>query len=254
MIFPAKILFLTTFIYLLLVYPNSQVEKTTIHLIGDSTMANKEGTPEENPERGWGQVLSQFFDSSIEVINYAINGRSTKSFISEGRWKEVCQNLKKGDYVLIQFGHNDQKNNDPSRYTNPTGSYYYNLKKFVVESREKGATPILLTSIVRRSFNENGTLEDTHGIYPLMVRQLANDLNVDFIDHLYLTEKIVSELGPDKSKRIYLWVNPGEYQRFPDGKQDDTHLNLDGANLYSKLVASELSKLNIKLKNHIKFK
>lgn len=239
---------------LLMLLPDYQSDNITIHLIGDSTMAEKDGTAEQNPERGWGQVLSQYFDSAVTVKNYAKNGRSSRSFISEGRWKEVYDNLQEGDFVLIQFGHNDQKINDPSRYSNPSGGYYHNLKKFVDEARIKGGTPILLTSIVRRKFNEFGTLEDTHGLYPIIVRQLATDEEVLLIDHLYLTEKIVAEMGPEESKKIYLWVQPGQFEKFPEGKEDDTHLNLDGANLYSKLVATELKKFKTTLKNHINIK
>ncbi|MEC8884315.1 MAG: rhamnogalacturonan acetylesterase, partial [Bacteroidota bacterium] len=143
----------------------SAQEKPTLYLIGDSTMADKKN-PEENPEHGWGQVLPELLNDAIEVSNHAVNGRSSKSFITEGRWETVLETLKKGDFVFIQFGHNDQKFKDSTRYTNPFTQYRYNLERYVKETREAGATPILMSSIVRRKFNEHGTLEDTHGNYP----------------------------------------------------------------------------------------
>ncbi len=212
----------------------------TLYLIGDSTMANKPGSIEENPERGWGQALQQYFEPEVRISNHAVNGRSSRSFIDEGRWQTVLESLKAGDFVLIQFGHNDQKFKDPKRYTNPTGAYLHNLKRFIRETREKGATPVLLTSIVRRKFNEFGTLVDTHGIYPLIVRQVAQEEQILLIDHLYHTEKIVQEWGAERSKELYVWVEPGKYAKLPDGKKDDTHLSKKGADLYAKIVAEQL--------------
>src|SRR4051794_25891447 len=119
--------------------------RTTVYMIGDSTMADRP-TPERNPYRGWGQMLPQFLDDSVAVRNFAVNGRSTKSFIDEGRWTAVLAQLQPGDYVIIQFGHNDEKREDPARYTDPNGSYRDNLRRFVEETRAKGATPILCTS------------------------------------------------------------------------------------------------------------
>ena len=150
-------------ILLLLIATNCASQQLTIYSIGDSTMANKKN-PEENPEHGWVQVLPQFFNNYIKIDNRAVNGRSTRSFINENRWDSIHKYLNKGDYVLIQFGHNDQKIKDPKRYTNPHTAYRNNLIRFITETREKGATLILLSSIVRRNFNKEGTLVDTHGV------------------------------------------------------------------------------------------
>ena len=152
-----------------------------VYLVGDSTMADKP-TPETNPERGWGQLLPHFFDEHVAIHNHAVNGRSTKSFIDEGKWGAVEHALKPGDYVFIQFGHNDEKVEDSARYAAPYTAYRKNLERFVAETRAKGATPILFTPIVRRKFNAQGTLEDTHGAYPLVVREVARDLNVALVD------------------------------------------------------------------------
>lgn len=224
------------------VFETEQAPQLTIHLIGDSTMADKPGTPDENPERGWGQLLHTFFTDEIAVRNYAVNGRSSKSFIDEGRWDEVMNQLRAGDYVFMQFGHNDQKHADPKRYTNPWTSYRRNLEKFIQDSRSKGAIPVVLSSIVRRKFNEAGTLIDTHGVYPFVAREAAENLEAIFIDMQLMTEELVMDLGVEKSKEIYLWVPAGKYDKFPDGREDNTHLTLHGATTYAGLVATAIEK------------
>jgi len=229
-------------------------EVPTIYLIGDSTMAERKEPVIVNPERGWGQALSAFFAEAVQIENHAVNGRSTRSFIEEGRWEVVLEKLAPGDFVLIQFGHNDQKYKDPKRYTNPTTAYYNNLRRFVEEARQKGATPVLLTPIVRRKFNEHGTLTDTHGIYPLIVRQLAEEEEVLFIDHLSKTEAFVFEQGNEASKPYYVWVPAGKYAKFPDGKQDDTHLSAQGAPVFARMVVEELGKLDATLNKYIVIK
>ncbi|MCB0533595.1 MAG: rhamnogalacturonan acetylesterase [Saprospiraceae bacterium] len=224
----------------------------TLFLIGDSTMADKPGTPEENPERGWGQLLPEYFEETLIIKNHAVNGRSTRSFLDEGRWATVLDALQPGDYVFIQFGHNDQKENDPKRYTNPYTAYRRNLEKYVRESREKGANPVLLSSIVRRKFNENGTLIDTHGPYPLVTRMVAKDMDVPFIDLQLKTEDFVAALGPDSSKSVYLWLEPGAYARYPEGKQDDTHLNPAGARAFAGLAVEGIRELGLPLAEYLK--
>ena len=226
-------------VIVLLVSLNATAQKPTIYLIGDSTMANKKN-PEENPEHGWGQVLPEFFNDKISIDNRAVNGRSTKSFIDEGRWDSILKTLKKDDYVFIQFGHNDQKVKDPKRYTNPHTSYRNNLVKFVLEAREKGAIPVLFSSIVRRSFNEYGTLEDTHGVYPLEVRLVAQDYKVPFIDLQYLTEKLEISYGVEDSKKLHLHFEAGEHAFYPEGKHDNTHLSKFGAIKVAEMATREL--------------
>lgn len=218
---------------------NEKMGNITIHSIGDSTMANKP-IPDENPERGWGQLLPQFLTDGITLKNHAVNGRSTRSFIDEKRWDSVYQQLKKGDYVFIQFGHNDQKDNDPDRYTNPHTAYRHNLIRFVKESREKGAIPILFTSIVRRNFNEQGTLVDTHGDYPLEVRLVAKDHDIPLIDLQYLTEQLEESYGVEGSKKLHLHYAIGDIPYYPEGIEDDTHLSIFGATEVAKLAAKEL--------------
>ena len=226
-------------------------EKPTLYLIGDSTMANKKD-PEKNPEHGWGQMLPQLMNTDIVIENHAVNGRSTKSFIDEKRWQTVKNKLKPGDFVFIQFGHNDQKIQDSTRYTNPLTGYRYNLEKFVRETREKGAEPLLMSSIVRRKFNAFGVLEDTHGTYPLIVRMVARDLDVPFIDMQWLTEQLEVKYGPDASAQLHLHYKPGEVAYYPQGRDDDTHLSKKGATLVATLALQEINRQHLALKKYIR--
>lgn len=211
----------------------------TIHAIGDSTMATKPN-PEANPERGWVQMLPEFVTDNVSIKNHAVNGRSTRSFIDEGRWDAVYNQLEKGDYVFIQFGHNDQKDNEPKRFTNPHTGYRQNLIRFIKDSRDKGAIPVLFTSIVRRNFNEHGVLVDTHGSYPLEVRLVAQEYDVPLIDLQSLTEKLEESYGVEDSKKLHLHYQPNEIPYYPEGKEDDTHLSVLGATEVVKLAIKEL--------------
>lgn len=239
------------YLFLLLVVFSVSAQKITIYGIGDSTMADKV-KPNENPEHGWLQVFPQFVTKDVKIINKAVNGRSTKSFIDQHRWDSIYKVLKKGDYVFIQFGHNDEKQEDSTRYTNPHTSYRHNLIRFIKESREKGAIPILFSSIARRNFNEKGTLIPTHGEYTLEVRMIAQQYNVPFVDLENYSEQLEIAYGPEKSKELHLHFKPGENPYYPNGKDDDTHLSLKGASEISKIVASELKFLYLKISKFVK--
>jgi lysophospholipase L1-like esterase len=209
--------------------------------------------PNENPEKGWCQVLPSFFDlTKIDIDNRAVNGRSTRSFIDEKRWESVYTSLKKGDYVFIQFGHNDEKVADSTRYTNPHTAYRYNLIRFITETREKGAIPILFSSIARRNFNEKGVLIGTHGDYPLETRLVAQEYQVPFIDLEYFSEMLEQTYGPEKSKELHLHFKSGEHPYYPEGKADDTHLSLKGATAIAKIVVRELRSKDVGIiKNYL---
>lgn len=226
-------------------------QKPVLFLIGDSTMANKEN-PDKNPEHGWGQVLPQFFTAGIEIQNHAVNGRSSKSFRTEGRWDQVEKQLKKGDFVIIQFGHNDQKIKDSAKFTNPYTQYRANLERYVRETRAKGAIPILMTSIVRRNFNENGVLIDTHKEYPLVVRIVSSEMKVAFVDMQLLTEQLEISYGPENSKQLHLHYKKGENLYYPEGKEDDTHLSEPGAEAIARLAVKSMKTLKIGLEKYIK--
>jgi lysophospholipase L1-like esterase len=218
----------------------------TIHLAGDSTMADKR-EPERNPERGWGQMLHLFFMEEVRIVNHAVNGRSTKSFLDEGRWTRLTESLKPGDYVFIQFGHNDQKENDPARYGNAYSGYRRNLERMVGDCRDRGAFPVLMSSIVRRKFNEQGTLVDTHGPYPFVARMVAQAMDVPFIDLQQQTEDLVSGLGPGLSAGLYMILEPGESEMYPEGRTDNSHLNVQGATEVARMVAASVKELDLPL-------
>lgn len=222
----------------------------TLHLVGDSTMADKPD-PGRNPERGWGQMLHFYFNDQVVVRNHAVNGRSTKSFLDEGKWNRVAGEIRPGDYVFIQFGHNDQKSHDPARYANAYSSYRRNLERMVAESRELGAHPVLLSSIVRRQFNDQGTLEDTHGPYPYVVRTEAARLGVPFIDLQQKTEDLVSGLGPVRSAPLYKILEPGENEMYPGGVTDNTHLSVSGAMEVAGMVAESIRELGLPLTRYL---
>ena len=241
MILPLGVLFNLAF--------NTQ-SNPTIYMIGDSTMANKEDN--KRPETGWGQVLHNYFSEEVHIENHAKNGISSKSFYDEGLWKLVKDKLKPGDYVFIQFGHNDSKDHDPKRFTVPATGYRQQLVRYVEQTRSKGAHPILLSSIVRRSFNEHGVLVDTHGLYPIVVREVAVSYHVPFIDLQLISEQMVLKLGQEKSKNMFLWLMPGENINYPAGVKDNTHLNINGANRISKAVVKEIKQMKFGLSQYIK--
>jgi lysophospholipase L1-like esterase len=220
-----------------------------IFLIGDSTMADKPSIG--NPERGWGQVFPLFFHPGTVVENHARNGRSTKSFINEGRWETVVSRLRPGDYVLIQFGHNDAKKQDPSRYAEAHTGYKANLQKFIRESRSKEAHPILITPVVRRRFDAEGNFYDVHGDYPAVVREVGESEAVPVIDLHRRSMELLKRLGPERSKELFLWVKPRVFSALPDGKQDDTHFCWRGAAEMAALVADELKSQNLPLAQHL---
>lgn len=232
------LLFLALFTGLVgLAAPQSQ--PITLHLIGDSTMANKPIIP-ANPERGWGQMLPMYFKETVHVENYAQNGRSSKSFIAEGRWDKVLAALQPGDFVLIQFGHNDEKTNDVKRGTAPFGEYTTNLVRFIRETREHQAIPILATSTARRKFDAAGNLIDTHGDYPKAVRLVAADQHAPLLELCTATEKLLQQLGPDSSKRLFDWIPAGEFAADAKKLEDDTHFNAYGASRVCDLAVAEI--------------
>jgi len=237
-------------IFLILFVIQAGVNKIPVlYLIGDSTMADKEKL--YLPERGWGQLLPQLFTNEIIIENHAKNGRSTRSFIYEGRWDSVYNKLHEGDFVIIQFGHNDGSITKTERYATPV-EYEYNLRKFIKETRQKKAVPILATSIVRRNFDENNHFTDTHGEYPDIVRKIAADINVPLLDMHKKSMELVSDLGSEKSKELYLHIDPNKYDSLPDGKIDNTHFSNYGALEMAKIAASEIKMKVPELANFLK--
>ena len=202
-------------------------ELPSIYLAGDSTVCDYK--PEQAPMTGWGQALKDFCRPGVQVVNLAAGGRSTKSFQTEGRWKKLVDSLKPGDFVFIQFGHNDQKKNVPYLYAEAETDYRANLETFVRDIRAKKATPILCTPVSRRHFSSNGEFRQSHGDYPKVVREVAKQEKVALIDLTDFTEKLFRAAGPENSKKYLTIVAPGEYPGYPKGAKDNTHYSYLGA-------------------------
>lgn len=222
-------------------------KKIKIFLAGDSTMSNKE--TKAYPETGWGMPFVYFWDSSVTVINRAKNGRSTKTFISEGLWKSIYNEAGKGDYVFIQFGHNDESKAKVERYTTPD-EYKDNLRKFVNEARSKKAIPVLLTPVSRRKFKDGKAVE-THEEYSPLVKEVAAELNVPLIDLDAKSRELYQQFGEENSRLLFLQLAPGEHPNYPQGKTDNTHFNELGARKIAEIVLSEIKALNPDLKDRI---
>ncbi len=231
-------------------------QKITIFSIGDSTMASysKEYLSlfgDNYPIRGWMQVIDKFFNKDVEIINSALSGYSSKSFKSTGQWQKVLDKIQPGDYVFIQFGHNDAKS-DTVRHTNPQTTFRQNIINYVTETKSKGGIPILFTSVPRRVFTDDGILKDTHGQYVTVVRDIALELNVPLIDMNKSISNLLNTLGPEDSKKLYLYIQPGIYKKLPDGKKDDTHFCEYGATKLAELAVQELKKSNLPIGKNIK--
>lgn len=215
----------------------------TVHFAGDSTMADK---PElDYPERGWGQAFRELVRPPWRFVNYAANGRSTKSFRTLGHWDLLRSQLKPGDWVVIEFGHNDEKKDDPLRYTDPATGYPANLRQFISEVRARGAHPVLATPVVRRDWDAAGHLRDSHGAYLAAVREVAAGEHVPLLDMEAVTRRLVTGLGPEDSKKLFLILAPGENPRLPEGKTDNTHAVEKGARLTAELAAQEMRRLGL---------
>ena len=230
---------------------NSGEEKDTctIFIAGDST-AQTYKEEKHGLIKGWGQMLSLYLDESVIIDNRAIGGRSTKTFIEEGRWDKLINDVSPGDYVMIQFGHNDTSTR-PERHASPK-LYEENIKKFINDVISKEATPILLTSIVMRTFKEGNLVDDRLKSYPAIVRKIAKELNVSLIDINTISRDFILLLGDEKSKEYYRWIEPGIDPFKPDGFKDDTHMMEKGAMQVAFFIAEELSKLNLPISKHVK--
>ena len=238
--------FFKVFLILVITIMLFSFQKKTIKLFmaGDSTMSIKK--VEKYPETGWGMPFAKMFNETVQVENRAANGRSTRTFISEGKWKAIVDEAAEGDYVMIQFGHNDESKEKEDRYTSPE-DYKKNLELFVNEVRSKKAIPILLTPIVRRRFDKEGKFYDVHGVYPNLVREVAHEKQVLLLDLQKSTEAYLTKIGKDESKKMFLQLDSAQHINYPKGVKDDTHLNEYGAQVVAQMVMEELEKLNTEL-------
>lgn len=213
-----------------------QKKKIKLFIAGDSTASIKD--VKAYPEHGWGMPFVYFWDSTVTVVNKAKNGRSTSSFQTEGLWKSIMDEASEGDYVFIQFGHNDEV---PTKKTATTPEQFKsNLKKFVTETREKKAIPVLLTSMARRKFDSTGKIVGTHDEYMKITRAVATEEKVVLLDMDVLTQQLYQQFGPENSALLFMQLKPGEHPNHPKGKNDNTHFNEFGARLVAQLVLKEI--------------
>lgn len=229
-----------------IIAPIAAQEIPKVYMIGDSTMANKPLTPAQ-PERGWGQLLPLYWKHPEAIHNHAKNGRSSKSFRAEGLWSPIVEKLLPGDWVVIQFGHNDEKKESPDRYTDPQNTFRDELRRYVDEARQKGAHPILATPIVRRRFDGEGKWFDTHGDYPEAVRTVAKETNTPLLELHMRTQELVIRYGEARSKSLFLWIDKDLFPSLPEAKKDDTHLSAEGASRVCEMAIEEMRRLQLPL-------
>ncbi|PTQ97000.1 lysophospholipase L1-like esterase [Mucilaginibacter yixingensis] len=224
-----------------------QPQHITVWLAGDSTMADKQ--VKEFPETGWGMPFKAFFDSTVTVRNIARNGRSTKSFLKEGSWKIITDGMKAGDYVLIQFGHNDEVPTKKNA-TTPT-EFHDNLLRFITEARAKQAIPVLITPVARRNFDKDGKVEGTHEAYSTIIRKLAVEAKCPLIDLDSESKGLLQQFGVENSKFLYNYIEAGDNPNYPQGRHDNTHFSEMGARRMAQIVLNDIKKLNLDLKDRI---
>lgn len=219
----------------------------TAYLIGDSTVCNYSSS--YSPRTGWGQVFPSHFKTTLAISNKALSGRSSKSFYDEGAWTPIRNVLKSGDYVFIQFGHNDEKTTDPARYTEPYTTYQQYLSIYIDNARAKGAIPILVTPVERNSWS-NGMIRATHGSYPAAMRALASAKGVPLIDLTAGSTARFNSFGQTYTTwNIFLNLTAGQYANYPNGNTDNTHFQLNGAKIVAQLVVGAIrSSSNAQLK------
>jgi lysophospholipase L1-like esterase len=210
---------------------------TTAYLIGDSTVSVYSSN--YYPRNGWGQVFQNYFQPTLVVNDKASSGRSSKSFYDEGKWTPIQSALVAGDYVFIQFGHNDEKS-DPTLHTDPYTTYQQYLSIYIDGARAKGAIPILVTPVERNSWS-NGTIAPTHGNYPDAMLKLASSKGVALIGLTAGSTARYISLGQTYTTwNVFLNLTPGQYPNYPNGNTDNTHFQQNGATIIAQLVVGAI--------------
>ena len=224
-------------IVLFLLAAASPKKKITIWLAGDSTIAIKE--QRVYPETGWGMPFVSFWDTTVTVKNLAKNGRSTKTFRSEGIWQQLINSASPGDYVFIQFGHNDEAADKKERYA-PPDTFKLNLKTFIQEVKAKKAIPVLITPVSRRRFDKEGQALETHQVYSALTTEVAKEEKIVLIDLDTKSRELYQQYGAEFSKLLFLQLEPGEHPNYPNGRNDNTHFSELGARKVAQLVLKEI--------------
>jgi len=212
--------------------------KPVIFVVGDSTSSAYQHS--ERPRAGWGQALPLLLGPQADVFDYAWSGASSKSFADAGLLDEVVALLQPGDYLLISFGHNDEKVEDPARGTDPQTTFKEYLQKYIDGAAGRGTKAVLVTPVERRRFSALGVAQDSHGAYPQAVRELAAATGTPLVDLTASSKDLWQKLGAEGTKSHFLYASPGQYPQYPQGVTDNTHFQAEGALAVARLVASEL--------------
>jgi lysophospholipase L1-like esterase len=222
----------------------------TVYLASDSTVQTYD--PYWEPQAGWGQVIDRYFDENVEIANHAIGGRSSRSFIEQGRLDAILDEIQAGDYLFVQFGHNDATASVPERYTSPDDYKMYLRDHYIAGAIEKGAIPVLVTPVSRRSFNaETGQFNTSFPEYVNKVYELHEETGVAMVDLSASSRAYLNEIGPEEAKSVFLHVPAGVYPNRPNGTTDDTHFQEYGAIQMARLVAEETATLGLPLSEHV---
>jgi PelA/Pel-15E family pectate lyase len=225
-------------------------KKIKVYLIGDSTMCLYPA--KQFPINGWGMPFANYFDSTVTIDNRARGGRSTRTFLSEGRWQPIADSLEPGDYVLIQFGHNDESSQPQyaDRYT-PVPDFKTNLARFITETKRRQGIPILITPVSRRSFDAQGNAKETHTEYTKAVFEVADQYQIPVIDLDKMSRELYQTLGPGRAKWLFMELDSAEHPNYPVGRHDNTHFNEFGARRIAELVLNDLKRQHLALAEHI---
>ena len=241
-------IFLLSVVLMAFAFPSKK--KIKVWLIGDSTMCTYEH--DRAPLTGWGMPFVNFFDSTVTIENKAKGGRSTRTFLSEKRWEPISDSLQEGDYVLMQFGHNDEAKEEKykDRYT-PVPDYKTNLIKFITETRAKKATPVLITPVTRMKFDKDGRQQETHTEYTNACYEIAAQYHVPLVDLDKKSRELLQQFGPENTKLLFMQLEPGEHPDYPEGQKDNTHFTEYGARRIAELVLQGVKELNLELADRI---
>jgi lysophospholipase L1-like esterase len=238
------------FLAALLAFTLPPKKKIKVYMIGDSTMCEYEA--KRQPLTGWGMPFKYFFDSTVQIDNRARGGRSTRTFLNERRWQPIADSLQEGDYVLMQFGHNDEAKEEKykDRFT-PVPDYKTNLIKFINEARAKKAIPVIITPVSRMRFDKEGKQEETHTEYTAACYEVAKEFKVPLVDLDKMSRELYNRLGPTGTKLLFMQLELGENPSYPEGQKDNTHFNEYGARRIAELVLQGLQENHIDLAERI---
>ena len=245
-----RFFYISSLLIIIAAFAYPEKKKIKVYLIGDSTMCEYE--PNRAPLTGWGMPFKYFFDSTVITDNRARGGRSTRTFISENRWQPIADSLHEGDYVLMQFGHNDEAKEEKykDRYT-PVADYKTNLIKFITETRAKKATPVLITPVTRMRFDKEGNVEETHKENSAAVWEIGKQYNTPVIDLDAKSRALLQQFGPANAKLLYMQLDSLEHPNYPGGQKDNTHFTEFGARRMAEIVLSEIRNLKLELADRI---